>query len=541
MPLLGNKNNHNFTLDGTPLVLAVLDGWGIAKKSPGNAIAQAKIPNFNALQKKFSYTTLEASGAAVGLPHDQRGNSEAGHMNLGAGRVVAQDSLYITQAITDGSFFRNPAFLAAVQHLKKTNGNLHIIGMLTGLQSPHADPEHLGALLKLLVDQKVKHVFLHLFTDGRDTPKFAAIGLLKLLREKFKNGEQVATLMGRFWGMDRKKKWDRTQKAYEAMVLGRGRLVNSAEEAIMQAYNRGESDEFISPSVIIKHGQPVGRIKDGDAIIFFNLRSDRARQLTKALVQKKFNDLNPNAFTRSHTLKNMRLVAMTDFGPDLGDIMTAFPSRDVVNALPVVLGKKVRQLYVAEAEKFAHVTYFFNGGYADPVAGERRVMIPSPDVVSYDQTPEMGAPGVTKVVVQALQENSADFITLNFSNPDMVGHTGNLLATIKAVQIVDDCLGKIWNAVQKAGGTLVITADHGNAECKINNQTGEVYTEHTTDPVPLIVASSHKGVCPNLGSLRKGGKLADVAPTILHILGIKQPSQMDGKNLLNTRLIRRKC
>jgi 2,3-bisphosphoglycerate-independent phosphoglycerate mutase len=449
----------------------------------------------------------------------------------------------LPEAIEDGSFYKNPAFLAAINHAKKHDGAVHLVGMLTGLQSPHADPDHLGALCELLAKHKFKKVFLHLFTDGRDTPRFAAIGLLKLTAEKFRNGEQVATIMGRFWGMDRKKKWDRTEAAYQAMVMGKGRQVESADEAIMQGYNRGESDEFISPSVVVdSSGKPVGCVHDEDSIILFNLRSDRARQLTKAFVQADFNQLNPGSFVRPRVLQHLRFVAMTDFGPDLGDVLTAFPSRDVPESLPQVLGSGVHQLYVAEAEKFAHVTYFFNGGYANPVAGERRVLIPSPDVVSYDQTPEMGAPGITKVIVQALADRSADFICFNFSNPDMVGHTGNLLATIKAVQIVDDCLGKIWAAVQAAGGTLVITADHGNAECKINADTGEVYTEHTASPVPLIIASKNDGVCSTLGKLKPGGTLADVAPTILDLMTLPKPDLMTGKSLLTRRLVKRvKC
>ncbi len=530
-------------LPSSPLVLAIVDGLGEAPPSPGNAVTQAGTPNISKLKERFPWTTLNASGQAVGLPHNQRGNSEAGHMNLGAGRVVAQDSLYITEAIADGQFFKNPAFLEAVHHAERQKGKLHLVGMLTGLESPHADPEHLAALCELLVRHKFKRTYLHLFTDGRDTPRFAAINLLKLLRAGFKNGEQIATISGRFYGMDRKKKWDRTQVVYEAMTQGKGRHVQSADEAILQAYNRGESDEFISPSVVVgKDKKPVATVEDGDAIVLFNLRSDRARQLTKAFVQPDFNQLNPDSFVRAVQPQHLRFVAMTDFGPDLGQVLTAFPSRDVPQALPFVLGSSVRQLYVAEAEKFAHVTYFFNGGYAHAVAGERRVFIPSPDVVSYDQTPEMGAPGITKAVVQALTEKSVDFICLNFSNPDMVGHTGNLLATIKAVQITDGCLGEIWAAVEKAKGTLLITADHGNAECKVNLDTGEMYTEHTANPVPFILACANRQTCASIGAkLRPGGILADVAPTILALLGLPQPKVMTGKSLLTKRGLRKAC
>lgn len=520
-------------LVGTPLVLVVVDGLGFAKPGPGNAVTQAATPNLDALLERFPSTTLEASGDAVGLPHGQRGNSEAGHMNLGAGRVVPQDSLYISQAIADGSFDRNPAFLEAIHHIQRTGGRMHVIGMLTGLQSPHADPDHMAALLKLMSEQHVKPVYLHLFTDGRDTPRFAAIGLLKQLREWFVNGEHIATVMGRFYGMDRKKKWDRTAAAYEAIVNGQGHRVNTADEAIMQGYNRGESDEYLSPTAMLHEGQPFGQVRDGDSVIFFNLRSDRARQLMKALVQPDFNERNPGSFVRSRVLQNVRCVAMTDFGPDLGDVLTAFPSRDVSGTLPFVLGPSVRQLYVAEAEKFAHITYFFNGGYAQPVAGERRVLVPSPDVVSYDQTPEMGAPGITKVVERAVEGREADFIALNYSNPDMVGHTGNLLATIKAVQVVDESIGQLWRAVEKGGGTLVVTADHGNAERKINTDTGEVYTEHTDAPVPLIVASASPAV--QVKALRAGGILGDVAPTVLELLGRPQPPEMTGRSLVVSR------
>ncbi len=530
-------------LPSSPLVLAILDGFGVAADSPGNAVEQAETPTLDQLLAKFPNTTLDASGKAVGLPHDQRGNSEAGHMNLGAGRVVAQDSLYITEAIADGQFFKNPAFLEAIHHAERQKGKVHLVGMLTGLQSPHADPEHLAALCDMLAKHRFKRTYLHLFTDGRDTPRFAAIGLLKMLRDGFKNGEQIATVMGRFYGMDRKKKWDRTQAAYEAMTEGKGRHVHSADEAILQAYNRGESDEYVQPSVVVgKDGKPVGTIGTGDAIILFNLRSDRARQLTKAFIQPDFNQLNPGSFVRKVQPEHLRFVAMTDFGPDLGQVLTAFPSRDVPQTLPFVLGPGVRQFYVAEAEKFAHVTYFFNGGYANPVAGEKRQLIPSPDVVSYDQTPEMGAPGITKAVVQALDSKSADFICLNFSNPDMVGHTGNLLATIKAVHITDGCLGEIWAAVQRAHGTLIITADHGNAERKVNLDTGEMYTEHTASPVPFILASANDETCSNIGAkLRTGGILADVAPTILALLGLPQPEEMTGESLLTKRLLKKAC
>lgn len=511
-----------------PLVMVIFDGWGIAPRGPGNAIALAKTPVMDWLTKTYPNTTLAAAGAAVGLPANQEGNSEAGHMNIGAGRVVEQDAVRISRSINDGTFFKNAAFHAAVRHVQQHRSRLHLMGLLTAQQSAHADPDQVLALLTLARTLHVSPVVLHLFTDGRDSPPNAAIRLLRTLEQSLQPGETIGTVIGRFYAMDRKKVWTRTKQAYEAMILGQGRQAASPEEAILAAYDRGLTDEFIEPTVVGDPGQH--RIQSNDAVIFFNLRSDRARQLTKAFVQDRFIEQNPGAFERQRRPANSLFVAMTDFGPDLGDVLTAFPSVDLYSTLPVVL-RRYRQLYVAESEKFAHVTFFFNGGYDQPVAGEDRVLIPSPGVSAYDAAPAMSAERITSLVVKDLAEHHHDFIVLNFANPDMIGHTGNLRAAVKAIEVVDQCLGHIRDAVVAAAGTLIITADHGNAEEMLSSDAKSVDTEHTTNPVPLVVVTPK----PLLLKLRTDGCLADVAPTILELLGLNQPAVMTGRSLIVNR------
>ncbi len=533
-------NLHKFNKH--PVVLLVLDGWGINNAYNGNAITQAKIPTYDYLWKNYSHTKLEASGNSVGLPKDQDGNSESGHLNLGAGRIVDQDTLVITKAIQNGTFFKNPAFLAVAKQVRKTKGSVHLMGLLTGWQSAHADPGHLVALVRLFRQLGIKKVYLHLFTDGRDSFKYGALKFLKQIKDSMQDGEQVATIMGRYYAMDRKKEWSRTEKAYEALVNGKAiYYARSAEEAIQSAYDRGETDEFVAPTVIVNNGvcdetgvcvrgTPVAKINDGDGVIFFNLRSDRARELTKAFVQKDFNGKNPGSFKRSKTFKNLLFVAMTDFGPDLDNVLSAFPSLDVRMTLPMVL-KDFKQLYLSEAEKYAHVTYFFNGGYADPVGGEERIMIPSPDVSSYDLKPEMSAYEVSDVLLKYISKNIYDFYTVNFANPDMVGHTGNLAAGIKACEAVDVCLNKIYQVVKNKKGVLIITADHGNVEEMIDMKTGEVDTQHSMFPVPFIIVD-HRGVSKINYNLRNNGVLGSVAPTILDLMGLIKPTEMTEKSLI---------
>lgn len=508
-----------------PLVLVIFDGWGTAKPGPGNAIALAKTPVMDQLSQTYPHTTLRASGSAVGLPMNQAGNSEAGHMNIGAGRIVEQDSVRISKSINDGSFFKNAAFLAAMHHVAKYRSQLHLIGLLTEQQSGHVDPDHLLALLTMARMKHVGRIVLHLFTDGRDSPPRIAVHLLRSLEKSLGKNEAIGTVMGRYYAMDRKKNWPSIQRAYNAMVHGQGRKAVSAEEAILQAYERGQTDEFIEPAVI---GQPSKhRIREHDAVIFFNLRSDRARELTKVFVQKDFTRLNPGSFRPKERPGDLLFVAMTDFGPDLGEIYTAFPSVDLYNTLPVVL-RRQRQLYIAEGEKYAHVTFFFNGGYDKPVAGEDRVLVPSPDAVSYDATPDMSAEKITSAVVTDLKASKHDVIVVNFANPDMLGHTGNLQATMKAIQTIDRCVGRIRDAVMERGGTLILTADHGNAEAMLTEDGRNVDTEHSTNPVPLIVVTPK----PLTVTLRPDGVLADVAPTILDLLGMAQPRAMAGRTLI---------
>ncbi len=527
--MVNKKKENNKIL---PLILVILDGWGLAPESKGNAITLAKTPTMDRLAKIYPYTTLEASGRFVGLPPGQDGNSEAGHMNIGAGRVTEQDSVRISKNISNGTFFKNPAFMEAVAHIKKFKSRIHLLGMLGNNMSAHSDPDHLLALLTFLKQQQVKDVNLHLFTDGRDSPKYAASKLISNLEKTFSGAERINTVVGRFYAMDRKKVWSRTELAYDALTVGacdgeNCRAAASAEAAISEAYNRGDSDEFIMPYVITEGGRPTPRIEENDSVIFFNLRSDRARQIAKPFVQKDFNAKNLGSFKRKKVFTNLLFVAMTDFGPDLDNILSAFPSPDLHQTLPMQLAD-LRQLYIAENEKYAHVTFFFNGGYADPVAGEFRQLVDSPDVKSYDQTPAMSSAKLARAVVSNLKKNKFDFTVLNFAAPDMVGHTGNLAAGVKCCGQVDKYLKQIVDAYLAAGGTVLVTADHGNIEEMVNLATGEIDTEHSTNPVPFILIND--GLKDKI-RLDKGG-LSDIAPTILGLLGREKPKEMTGKSLI---------
>jgi len=518
-----NKNKKT----NLPMILVILDGWGAAPPGKGNAVTIARTPVFDGLLKKYPSTMLYAHGAYVGLPAGQVGNSEAGHMNIGAGRVVEQDSVKIEKTIADGTFYRNPAFLEAIAHAKKHKSAVHLMGMISNEMSPHSDPKHLAGLLELVRRNAVKDVYLHLFTDGRDSPRYASLELVKELEKKLKANEKIATIMGRYYAMERTKRWNITEKAYNALVAATGRQADCPEAAIVESHNRGETDEFIEPCAIRDGKKILPRIKDGDSIIFFNLRSDRARQLAKAFVQKEFNKKNFGSFKRKKFLKSLRFISMTDFGPDLDFILTAFPAVILKNTLPVVL-KNLRQLYLAEGEKYAHVTYFLNGGYANPVDGEIRQVIPSPDVKSYDRTPLMRSAELKDSVLKNLKAGKYDFTFLNFAAPDMIGHTGNLQAGIQCCEGVDRLLGEIVAAYAKAGGTALITADHGNIEEMENAKTGEVDTEHSVNLVNFILVNDDfKKI-----KLRNKGSLSDVAPTILDILKIDKPAEMTGKSLI---------
>ncbi len=508
-----------------PLVLVIIDGWGIGPAGPTNPISQAQTPTLTSWRRVYPMTELAASGSAVGLNPGQDGNSEAGHMNLGAGRVVPQESVRISNAIANGLFFRNPAWLAMLHHVRKHQSTLHIMGMLGSNESAHADPDHLLALLIFVQDHNLQNVKLHLFTDGRDSPRFFAREMLTKFASHFGDAK-VATIMGRYYAMDRNKTWDRTEAAYRAITQAEGpHQADDALSAVSQAYNRGESDEFITPTIVDGYQG----MNDGDAIIFFNLRSDRARQLTKTFVQTDFEKENAatGAFRRARVIRDLLFVAMTDFGPDLGDILSAFPAMTVNETLPMVV-PGLRQLYLAESEKYAHVTYFFNGGYPDPVAGEHREMVPSPPVQYYDRQPAMNTPKLADRICAAVARREFDLLVVNFANTDMIAHTGNFPAGIAAMEAADHALGRIAAAVQAVSGVVVVTGDHGNLEEMVNVKTGEVDTEHSANPVPFwVVGERGRGK-----TLRAGGRLADVAPTLLDLLGRPQPAAMTGRSLL---------
>lgn len=513
----------NRLLKNTPVILLILDGWGIAKANSGNAVTLAKTPVLDSIYKKFPNIKLRAHGKYVGLPDNQDGNSEAGHMNIGAGRIVEQDSVYIAKCINDGTFFKNSAFKQAVNHIKKNRSKLHLMGMLSNGESAHSNDDHLIALLTLMRLKGVK-VNLHLFTDGRDSHQYEALMLLKKLKFFLKNKEEISSIMGRFYAMDRNKKWERTKLAYELLTEGKGLRFANAKEAILAGYNRGETDEFIQPSIIEENKiKSKSIIDNNDSIIFFNLRSDRARQLTKAFVQQKF-----IGFKRNKILKNICFVAMTDFGPNLPCMSTAYQSRDLKGTLPIAL-KKYRQLYISESEKYSHITYFFNGGYADPVSGEHRICIDSPDVKSYDETPQMMTKEIAKKIIYFLNNDKYDIIAANFANSDMVGHTGNLQAGIKAAEVIDEAVGQILKVVLKSNGVMMITADHGNLEEMIDMETGEIDTAHSKNPIPFILAGKN---FTKTELVKSGGALCNIAPTMLDILNIEKPPEMTAKSLI---------
>lgn len=510
----------------SPVILVILDGWGIAPASPSNPITQTELPTFKKLFARAQHSRLWAHGEYVGLPKNQDGNSEAGHLNLGAGRIVKQDPLLISGSIHDGTFFKNAAFLQAARYVKKNNSKLHLLGMLSDGQSAHSTPEHLYALLDLLHSQKVNKVFIHLFTDGRDSLTNAGRNLLFELFDKMHPEQKIGSIMGRFYAMDRKKCWPRTKIAYEALVLGKGKLIMDPVQVFDESYKKGITDEFIEPHIITEAGKPVAKIEDNDAVILFNHRSDRARQLAKPFVQEKFQELNPGSFEPPQRPRDLLFVAMTDFGPDLDSIVTAYPSVNLSGTLPMALYEK-KQLYLAESEKFAHITYFFNGGYADPVGGEERLMIPSPSVERYDQTPAMASEEITENVGRAIFSKKYDFIAGNYACLDMIGHTGNFAAAQEALRAVDRNLARIVSALEKTPCVLIVTADHGNIEEMKDLSSGEADTEHSKNQVPFLLWCTfdikHR--------IREEGILADVAPTVLDLFGINKPKEMTGNSL----------
>lgn len=501
----------------------ILDGWGLSPIREDNAIALAEPANMTRLCRDYPFTELDASGMAVGLPDGQMGNSEVGHLNIGAGRVVYQDLTRITKSIGDGSFFRNPVLLDCLAKTRSAGGRLHLMGLLSD-GGVHSHTTHLNALLDMARREGLGEVLVHCFLDGRDTPPKSAAGYLSQLEEEMRKMGvgRIATLMGRFYAMDRDNRWERVGKAYDAMVLGEGKGYVSALRAIEESYGEGVTDEFVLPSVIRDLHGPVGLIRDGDGCIFFNFRADRAREITRAFTAPSF-----TGFPQNYRPKLASYVCMTEYDETFG-LPAAFGPEALGNILGEVLSRAgLRQLRIAETEKYAHVTFFFNGGMEAPFPGEDRVLIPSPqDVATYDLKPEMSARLVTEELLARIDEDRYDFIVLNFANPDMVGHTGVLDAARKAVSTVDECMGRVVAKVLSKGGALCITADHGNAETMVDEE-GNPHTAHTCDRVPFVLVDETRGT-----ARLRPGILADIAPTVLEILGLPKPEEMTGKSLL---------
>ncbi len=506
-----------------PLALIIIDGWGYSPVREGNAIALADTPCYDELLNDYPHTLLEASGTRVGLPPGIMGNSEVGHLNIGSGRVIRMDVSRVDYDIATKEFFKNPVLLSAMDEVKRTQKSLHLMGLVSDGQV-HSSLDHLYALLRLAKRQGLDKVFIHCFLDGRDTPPASAIQYLEKLQKQIDEigCGKIASVIGRYYAMDRDKRWERTQRAYDLLVNGVGHLSVSAINAIKHSYERGINDEFVDPIVIVSpSGEPTATIQEGDAVIFFNFRPDRARQLTRALAVTGFNE-----FPVPHRPR-IKFVCFTLYDRTFG-LPIAFGPHDHHNVLAEVWGgKSVNNFRLAETEKYAHVTYFFNGGVEKEYPCERRLLVPSPKIATYDLQPEMSAFKVTKELLTAIEANETDIFVVNFANPDMVGHTGKLDKTIGACQYVDTCLGWITKAMRHAGGVTMITADHGNAEQMINLETGQPHTAHTSNPVPFhLIDDAARGL-----QLRAGGALEDVAPTVLGLLGIEQPAEMTGRDL----------
>jgi 2,3-bisphosphoglycerate-independent phosphoglycerate mutase len=506
-----------------PVVLLVLDGWGYRAEREGNAIAMAKVPTWDRLWERAPRTLLHASGEAVGLPCGQIGNSEVGHLNLGAGRVVKQDLVRISSAIADGSFFTNPVFVDACRRVKANGGTLHLVGLI-GTGGVHAIDTHLNALIDLATREELPRVALQVMLDGRDTMPRSGLGYLERLLDDANGRAVVASVGGRYYGMDRDHRWDRTEKWYRAAVEGAGPRATDPLQLVRDAYERGETDEFLVPTTIVEAaGEPVAPMRDGDAVICFNYRSDRMRQIVRSLVQPDFTGF-PIARRPDVTVATMTMYeqALAEFG-----VPVAFPPQSMAHIVgEVVSSAGFTMLRTAETEKYAHVTYFFNGGVETPFPGEDRRLVPSQKVATYDLAPEMSAFGITDVLCAAIEAGDHDFVLCNYANGDMVGHTGSIPATLKAVETVDACLKRVIDAAERTGARLLVTADHGNCEMMIDPATGGPHTAHTTNPVPFLVVDAGA-----THGLREGGALCDVGPTILGLLGLEQPNEMTGRDL----------
>jgi 2,3-bisphosphoglycerate-independent phosphoglycerate mutase len=543
------------------VLLVVLDGWGISSPGAGNAISQANTVNMNRFWASYPHTELIASGESVGLPRGEAGNTETGHLNLGAGHIVYQDLQKINMSIADGSFFQNQTLIGAIKHAIDNNSNLHYMGLI-GASGVHSNIDHLYALIELAKKNNFNRLYLHLFTDGRDSPPTSAKTYISQLRDVMTREGigTIATLMGRYWAMDRDLRWDRTEKAYVALTGGVGHLVKTPEEAIDYSYSEGKTDEFIEPSVITDaSGKPIATIKDNDSVVFFNFRIDRPRQLSKSFVATDFRNVNVSAgfdpyqikyqkthlpivpvgmqgpFDRGPKLKNLCFVTMTEYDKSItaSGATVAFPPEIVKNPLGLIISEAgFRQLRASESEKERFVTIYFNGLQETSFEGEDHLIVSSPKVATYDLKPEMSARELTNAVLNKIKDaTDYKFVLINFANADMLGHTGNIGATVQACNVVDECLEKLSSWVLAYGGTMLITADHGNAEEMIDKQSGQIDTEHNGNPVPFIAISRNLvGKSQTLTS----GILADIAPTVLHILGLPVPSSMVGRDLLDS-------
>ena len=502
-----------------PVVLMILDGWGISEHKEGNAIAQSNTENMDRLLAQYGHSQLFCSGEYVGLPEGQQGNSEVGHLNLGAGRVVYQELTRINKAVREHTLQDNPAFQNVMAHCMEQNKALHLMGLVSP-GGVHSHSSHLYGLLEMAAAKGLKEVYVHCFLDGRDVGPSTGLGFVEELEDKLQQigVGRIATVSGRYYAMDRDNRWERVEKAYRAMTAGAGETAASAVEAVQQSYDKGETDEFVLPTVVQADGKPVAVIQAGDGVIFFNFRGDRAREISKAFVNREF-----DGFSREYL--GVQYVAMTQYEEGL-DMTVAFPPQDLQNTLGQVLAdNQVKQFRVAETEKYAHVTFFFNGGVEEPNPLEDRLLVPSPKVATYDLQPEMSAIEVKDKLIEAIKGGEYPFILVNFANTDMVGHTGIPEAAQKAVETVDKCVGEVANAVKDAGGVLLITADHGNAEQMVDPVKGTPHTAHTANPVPFVVMSAEPYTV-------KDGSLQDVAPTVLKLLGIDKPADMTGESLI---------
>jgi len=506
-----------------PTVLLILDGYGLSEQTEHNAIALADTPVMDRLMEEYPFAKGNASGLAVGLPEGQMGSSEVGHLNMGAGRIVYQDLVRITKEIESGSFFENEALLKAMDNAKENGTSLHIFGLLSD-GGVHSHNFHLYALLELAKRRGLNKAYVHCFTDGRDTPPESGKDYIRALQDEMDRigCGRIATVAGRYYAMDRDNHWDRIEKAYRAITLGEGETADSAMEAVTQSYAKGETDEFILPTVVMENGAPTAVVGDGDSVVFYNFRSDRAKEMTRVFCCEAF-----DGFDRGPR-KQVTYVCFTDYDATIPNKEVAFEKEEMVNTFGEWLAANgLKQARIAETEKYAHVTSFFNGGKEAPNEGEDRFLIPSPQVATYDLQPEMSAQAVCDTLIDKIRSGEYDVIVANFANSDMVGHTGVEKAAVEAVECLDECIGRVVETIREVDGQLFICADHGNAEVMVNEETGEPWTAHTSNPVPFILVNYDPAYC-----LREGGCLADIAPTLIEMMGMEKPAEMTGKSLL---------